>query len=55
MVDRIKNGYPLDQSQDFSTYYGGGARGYCDYPTYEEELAKKLAETKVEWDYSNKK
>ncbi len=37
---RFKNGWPLDEDLDMSTWYssGHGARGYTDFPTYEEQL-----------------
>ncbi|MGC8549350.1 MAG: alkene reductase [Acidobacteriaceae bacterium] len=37
LVERFRNGWPLAQS-DQSTWYGGGAKGYTDYPAYEESL-----------------
>uniref|UniRef100_A0A7V5CSE4 Alkene reductase n=1 Tax=Acidobacterium capsulatum TaxID=33075 RepID=A0A7V5CSE4_9BACT len=39
LVERMRNGWPLAQS-DQSTWYGGSEKGYVDYPTYEESLAK---------------
>jgi N-ethylmaleimide reductase len=33
LVERIKHGWPLNRP-DRSTYYGGGAPGYTDYPIY---------------------
>lgn len=33
---RFENGWPL-ASGDASTFYGGGAKGYTDYPAYEDE------------------
>ena len=38
---RFKNGWPLDEELDMSTWYssGHGARGYTDFPSYEEQLA----------------
>lgn len=35
LVERFRNGWPLTPG-DMSTYYGGSARGYTDYSTYEE-------------------
>jgi N-ethylmaleimide reductase len=32
LVERLKTGAPLNE-QDKSTFYGGGAKGYTDYPT----------------------
>ncbi|MGP8009866.1 MAG: alkene reductase [Acidimicrobiales bacterium] len=34
LVERIKSGAPLNEA-DRSTFYGGGERGYVDYPTLE--------------------
>jgi N-ethylmaleimide reductase len=36
LVARFKHGWPLNQP-DRATYYGGGAQGYIDYPTYAEQ------------------
>jgi 2,4-dienoyl-CoA reductase-like NADH-dependent reductase (Old Yellow Enzyme family) len=36
LVARFEHGWPLAQP-DPSTYYGGGAQGYIDYPAYAEE------------------
>lgn len=38
LVNRFKNGYPLTElrSNSHSTFYGGGAEGYTDYPAYAE-------------------
>ena len=36
LVERLKKGAPLNAS-DKATFYGGGAKGYTDYPT----LAKR--------------
>jgi N-ethylmaleimide reductase len=33
LVARLRNGWPLAEP-DRSTYYGGGAHGYIDYPPY---------------------
>ncbi len=38
LVERLKNGTPLNEP-DKATFYGGGAKGYTDYPT--------LAQSKV--------
>lgn len=35
---RIEHGYPLTP-YDRDTFYGGDARGYTDYPTYEQQAA----------------
>jgi N-ethylmaleimide reductase len=34
LVDRLKRGAPLNEP-DKATFYGGGAKGYTDYPTLE--------------------
>jgi 2,4-dienoyl-CoA reductase-like NADH-dependent reductase (Old Yellow Enzyme family) len=39
LVERLRNGWPLNPG-DMSTYYGGDARGYVDYPTYEASAVK---------------
>lgn len=39
LVYRLEKGLPLNQ-YNRSTFYGGGAVGYTDYPTYEEAVAK---------------
>jgi 2,4-dienoyl-CoA reductase-like NADH-dependent reductase (Old Yellow Enzyme family) len=38
LVDRIRNGWPLTMAKK-SSYYGGGADGYTDYPFYGEDHA----------------
>lgn len=43
LVERMKNGWPLED-YDPSTFYGGDARGYIDFPTYEEEQQRKARE-----------
>ncbi|MEA2830070.1 MAG: N-ethylmaleimide reductase, partial [Bradyrhizobium sp.] len=35
LVERLKSGAPLNE-QDKSTFYGGGAKGYTDYPALDE-------------------
>ncbi len=37
---RFENGWPLDEDLDMSTWYssGHGARGYTDFPAYEDQL-----------------
>ena len=35
LVERFRHGYPLN-AYDRSTFYGGDARGYIDYPAYSE-------------------
>lgn len=37
LVDRLRNDWPLAEA-DPATFYGGGAAGYTDYPTWEESL-----------------
>jgi N-ethylmaleimide reductase len=32
LVERLKRGAPLN-APDKATFYGGGAKGYTDYPT----------------------
>lgn len=39
LVDRVKQGAPLN-TPDPSTFYGGGAHGYTDYPTLAELAAQ---------------
>ncbi|WP_407178926.1 alkene reductase [Bradyrhizobium sp. STM 3562] len=39
LVERLKRGAPLND-WDKSTFYGGGAKGYTDYPTLETEAAE---------------
>ena len=38
LVERYRNDWPLSEESDPSTWYAGGvgARGYTDYPTYQE-------------------
>jgi N-ethylmaleimide reductase len=38
LVERLRRNAPLTVA-DLRTYYGGGERGYTDYPTLEEEAA----------------
>src|ERR1700738_3019800 len=37
LVERLKNGAPLN-APDKATFYGGGAKGYTDYPALGEKL-----------------
>ena len=37
LVDRIRNGYPTN-AFDRSSFYGGGAKGYTDYPTLDNRV-----------------
>lgn len=39
LVERLKRGAPLNE-WDKATFYGGGAKGYTDYPTLETEAAE---------------
>ena len=39
LVERLKRGAPLNP-WDKATFYGGGAKGYTDYPTLETEAAE---------------
>jgi N-ethylmaleimide reductase len=41
LVERIRTGAPLAEA-DPSTFYGGDARGYTDYPTFAEAEASQL-------------
>jgi N-ethylmaleimide reductase len=34
LVERLRQGAPLNE-WDKATFYGGGAKGYTDYPTLE--------------------
>ena len=38
LVERLKKGAPLNAC-DKATFYGGGAKGYTDYPTLEAAQA----------------
>jgi N-ethylmaleimide reductase len=38
LVERLKKGAPLNDF-DKATFYGGGAKGYTDYPTLEKAQA----------------
>lgn len=40
-VERLKNGWPLTKA-DESTFYGGGPKGYTDYPCYQDETAQRI-------------
>ena len=37
LVERLKRGAPLN-APDKATFYGGGAKGYTDYPTLSAAL-----------------
>jgi N-ethylmaleimide reductase len=47
LPERLRNGWPL-AVPDATTFYGGGARGYTDYPAYEAEGARPAATEAVE-------
>ncbi|ARS54472.1 alkene reductase [Kushneria konosiri] len=47
LVERMKNGWPLTDF-DPSTFYGGDARGYIDFPTYEEEQARQARQELID-------
>lgn len=36
LVERFKNDWPLNPSEDMSLWYSPGPEGYTDYPTYKE-------------------
>ena len=38
LVDRVRNGWPLEQS-DMKTWYSSGPEGYVDYPVYRSRAA----------------
>ncbi len=40
LPERFRNSWPLAKA-DESTLYGGGAKGYTDYPTHEDEVANR--------------
>ena len=40
LPERLRAGAPL-QADDPSTYYGGGAKGYTDYPTLAQERGEQ--------------
>lgn len=39
LPERFRNNWPLAPG-DQSTFYGGGAKGYTDYPTYQDQTLK---------------
>ncbi|MCM2129433.1 alkene reductase [Larsenimonas rhizosphaerae] len=43
LVERMENDWPLTPF-DPDTFYGGDARGYVDFPTYQEEQTRKARE-----------
>ena len=38
LVNRLKNNFELN-APDRATFYGGGAKGYTDYPVLEKQVA----------------
>lgn len=40
LPERFRNNWPLTPA-DQATFYGGGAKGYTDYPTYQDELVTR--------------
>jgi N-ethylmaleimide reductase len=38
LVERLQRGAPLN-APDKATFYGGGAKGYTDYPALSEAMA----------------
>ncbi len=47
LPERLRNDWPLAQG-DQSTFYGGGAKGYIDYPTYQDELVTRQVEAPLD-------
>ncbi|WP_457809011.1 alkene reductase [Kushneria sp. EE4] len=47
LVERMKNGWPLAEF-DPSTFYGGDARGYVDFPTYPEERQRQARQQLID-------
>ncbi|MDH4571559.1 MULTISPECIES: alkene reductase [Salinicola] len=47
LVERLQHDWPLAEF-DPDTFYGGDARGYVDFPTYEEEQARLAREKMIE-------
>jgi 2,4-dienoyl-CoA reductase-like NADH-dependent reductase (Old Yellow Enzyme family) len=39
LVERLREGAPLNPIQDMTTWYGPGEKGYTDYPTLEQAKA----------------
>ena len=44
LVERLKRGAPLNE-WDKATFYGGGAKGYTDYPTLGEPRTRRVGTT----------
>ena len=42
LVERARHGYPLNHNIDWSTAFGGAAKGYTDYPRYEPKNSPYL-------------
>jgi N-ethylmaleimide reductase len=40
LPERFRNGWPLTPA-DQSTFYGGGAKGYTDYPVHQDEVVAR--------------
>ena len=47
LPERLRNDWPL-ATGDQSTFYGGGAKGYIDYPTYREELMTRRVDVPLD-------
>lgn len=47
LVERMKNGWPLAEF-DPSTFYGGDARGYVDFPTWPEEQQRQARQALID-------
>lgn len=43
LVERLRTGAPQTDSSDKTTWYGGGAKGYTDWPTLEQQSAQQFA------------
>ena len=41
LAERLINNQELNPELDFKTLYGGGPKGYTDYPTYKEQQQKQ--------------
>lgn len=44
LPERLENNYPLNNFDDDTYWYGGGEKGYTNYPTYKEETGKASLE-----------
>lgn len=47
LPERLRNDWPL-AAGDQNTFYGGGAKGYIDYPTYRDELITRKVEVPLD-------